>query len=288
MNLDFITDFAKKISLDKNACEKAMYEIKYGFDEISYIVNSASLNNIAPFLSILKKDRKRGAIQSLAAVLVISEDTYIKYTERCIPDSVFYDTMSDISVWVNNAKYEEKVDGILEISWIRHCLYMNIFKIGRLQYQFYKTDYLRSGFAFSQIKKAPIKNKSNVLNIHIPQGKKLSYSECEKSLKNSRAFFSEYFPEYDYEGFVCDSWLLDPKNNRFMDPNSNIIAFSGLFDNVFEIKKGNREIVRRLWGKQNENLPLSCLAETTDLQKRTKEYLINSGKTGNGYGFIIK
>lgn len=288
MDIQFISELAERISLDKTAFDKAIYELENNLDDVLYIKENASLNNMKPFVKALRKDREKGASVCLAAALLISEDAYKQYKKLGIPDNVFYDTFSDISVWVNTAKREENIDGLLEVWWIRHILYLNMFKLGRMQYQFYKTDYILSGLSPFQIHKAPIKNKSKVLNIHIPEGARLDYAECEKSLSMARRFFSEYFPEYDYKGFVCDSWLLDPRNARFMSTDSNIMKFSNLFCTVLKPHKNNKEIIRRLWGKQNEKTDFSLLSEDTDLQKRTKNYLLLGGKTGNGYGFILK
>lgn len=288
MNMRFISELAKHILLDKTAFDKAIYELESNLDGVLYIKENASLSNMKPFVKALKKDREKGAPVCLAAALLISEDAYKQYKKLGIPDEVFYDTFSDISVWVNTAKREENIDGLLEVWWIRHILYLNMFKLGRMQYQFYKTDYILSGLAPLQALKAPIKNKSMVLNIHIPEGARLDYSECEKSVLLARNFFSEYFPEYDYKGFVCDSWLLDPRNTEFMSNESNIMKFSNLFYTVLKPHKNNKEIIRRLWGKQNEKTDFSLLSEDTDLQKRTKKYLLSGGKTGNGYGFILK
>lgn len=288
MDMRFISELAKRILLDKTAFDKAIYELENNLDGVLYIKENASLSNMKPFVKALKKDREKGAPVCLAAALLISEDAYKQYKKLGIPDEVFYDTFSDISVWVNTAKREENIDGLLEVWWIRHILYLNMFKLGRMQYQFYKTDYILSGLAPLQALKAPIKNKSRVLNIHIPEGARLDYSECEKSVLFARNFFSEYFPEYDYKGFVCDSWLLDPRNAEFMSNESNIMKFSNLFCTVLKPHKNNKEIIRRLWGKQNEKTDFSLLSENTDLQKRTKKYLLSGGKTGNGYGFILK
>lgn len=288
MDMRFISELAKRISLDRTAFDKAIYELENNLDGVLYIKENASLNNMKPFVKVLEKDRKKGASVCLAAALLISEEAYEQYKKLGISDEVFYDTFSDISVWVSTAKREENIDGLLEVWWIRHILYLNMFKLGRMQYQFYKPDYILSGLSPLQALKAPIKNKSRVLNIHIPEGARLDYSECEKSVLLARNFFSEHFPDYDYKGFVCDSWLLDPRNEEFMSTDSNIMKFSNLFCTVMKPHKNNKEIIRRLWGKQNEKTDFSLLSENTDLQKRTKKYLLSGGKTGNGYGFILK
>lgn len=288
MDMRFISNLAERISLDTAAFDKAKYELENSFEEVLYIKEHSSLNNINPFLSVIKKDRKRGAALCLAAALLISEDAFSRYRALGIPEEVFYDTFGDISVWVETAKREERIDGLLEISWIRHCLYLNIFKLGRMQYQFYKTDYIPSGLSLFQIAKAPIKNKMPVLNIHIPEGGRLEFSECKSSVDTARKFFADFFPDYGYKGFVCDSWLLDPRNGEFMNPESNIMKFPDLFCTVFKTHKTNKEIIRRLWGAQNERRNYILLPEDTDLQRRTKKYLLSGGKTGSGYGFILK
>ena len=289
MNIDFINGLCREIELPQKAYDVAFGQFETNGELIEKMVCSSSLDNMQPFLSQLKKDRVSGAAVCLAAALALSEKTYIEYQKRKIPDNIFYDTLSDISVWVKTLEREENICGLAEIMWIRHSLYLNLFKIGRLQYQFYKTDYRSSGLTFSQRRRTPVKDKSAVINIHIPEGGKLDFEACRTSLDEAEDFFAIYYPEYEYNGFVCDSWLLDLSNRKFMSSDSNIIKFAELFDCVFPTRFHNNEIKRRLWGTQtNKKSEIAAFEEATDLQKRTKAYLLNGGKTGNGYGFIKK
>ena len=98
MDLRFISELAKRISLDKTAFDKAIYELENNLDGVLYIKENASLSNMKPFVKALKKDRVKGAPVCLAAALLISEDAYKQYKKLGIPDEVFYDTFSDISV----------------------------------------------------------------------------------------------------------------------------------------------------------------------------------------------
>lgn len=288
MNKEFLIDLQQKTGIPKEAFDTALMLIETEPKAVESIFLNSSLENIKPFTAAIKRDRQMGAMLSLSATLLQCEKTYELYHEKGIPDDVFYDTMSDIAVWVKTAEREEGIVGLLEMSWLRHSLYMNLFKIGRLQYQFYKTDYLLSGFSLLQMRHAPIKNKTDVLNIHIPEGGKLSLSDCQQSVLQAREFFSRFYPEYKYSGFVCDSWLLDSHNRQFMSENSNIVLFSNLFDSVFKTRSRNNEIVRRLWGKETGNInEIKNFSEETTLQKQTKQYLLSGGKTGNGYGFIL-
>lgn len=289
MNKSSILNLIEKIKLPDIACEKAMSLLSKDENKIEKAVKKATLERYAPLKNTYRFNKEKNALFSLAAVVAQADKIHEKYAEKGIPDAIYYDTMSDITVWVNTAQREKNVCGLLELSWVRHEIFMNLFKIGRLQYQFYKTDYLLSGLCLKDIQTAPIPDKSPVLNIHIPEGGKLLIDSCKESLLDSREFFEKYYPEYNYSGFVCDSWLLDPKNSEFMAPDSNIVNFKNVFDLVVPTKFTSSEIQRRLWGNEtNKTDIIKNYAENTDLQRRTKKYLLSGGCCSNGYGFITK
>lgn len=289
MNNASILNLMEKIQLPDIACEKAMSLLLSDKIKIEKAVGAATLNNYAPITNVYRFNKEKNGAFSLAASLVIADNMHEKYHEKGIPDDIYYDTMSDISVWVKTAEREKNICGLFELSWIRHSIFMNMFKIGRLQYQFYKTNYLLSGLYMNDIKSAVIPDKSNVLNIHIPEGGKLDLNLCKASILDSREFFAKYYPEYDYYGFVCDSWLLYPDNQKFMAQNSNILNFKNIFQMVIPTKFESSEIQRRLWGSEtNKKRIIQGYTENTDLQRRTKQYILSGGKLGNGYGFIVK
>lgn len=70
---------------------------------------------------------------------------------------------------------------------------------------------------------------------------------CRASLLKAKAFFKTYYPEFDFRGFFCGSWLLSLQNERFMDRNSNIMQFPKLFDLVLEGRTGENEMLSRIW-----------------------------------------
>ncbi len=289
MNLDFIRNLCEKIELPPEAQEVAFHTLLTQEKEIRRAQKRAGMTHLSACFRRLRRDRVSGAAFCLAFSLAEAERAYARYRHLGIPDTVFYDTMRDISVWVKTAEREENIVGLCELSWIRQSLYLNLFRIGRLQYQFFKTNHLASGLSLTQCRAAPIKSGALVLNMHIPQDGRLELAACRDSLAAARVFFKEFFPQYDYQGFVCDSWLLDPYNARFMRADSNILRFSSLFDCVMRTNVKNSEIVRRLWGKHTaKHAEISDFPEKTDLQKRAKAYLLRGGETGNGYGFISK
>ncbi len=284
---EFIKNLCEKIKLSKEAA--ALTEPYFVSGKANELADRITLHGYGFCEKEFHRSPKTFAPFLLSAVLILAERVYGKYREKDIPDEIYYDTMSDISIWVNTLKREENINGMKNIAWLRNILFFNMFKVGRIQYQFYKTDYILSGVPLLKIKSLTVKNRRNVLNMHIPEGEPLSLSKCRDSLISAQMFFDKYFPEYQYDGFVCDSWLLDPNNTLFMDPQGNILSFPRIFDTVVRTKRNNFEIVKRLWGQNIKNASdIENFPEVTDLQLRTKKYILSGGKTGNGYGTIKK
>lgn len=282
---EFINNLVKEIYLNNDTYNLALPHLKSGRAKAlsDKIISQGCFFCTAEY----NKSPREFAPVLLAAALVLAENVYSKYKSRGIPDEIYYDTMSDITVWVNTLKREENIDGLKNIGWLYNHFKFELFKIGRMQYQFFRTNYVISGVPLLNLHQMTVKNHRRVLNIHIPEGEPLNIDKCLNSLNSANEFFKKYFPEYKFHGFVCDSWLLDPNNALFMDKNRNIVKFSELFDTVVRTKRNSFEIVKRLWGKDIKSADeITAFAETTDLQRRTKKYILDGGKTGNGYGTI--
>lgn len=288
MHLDFIEDLCAKINLSPEARDAALRVLLHEEKAIRRAQKHADLTHLYIPYRRLRKNRADGAVFCLGFALAEAERAFDRYQQFGIPEEIYYATMQDISVWVNTCMREEGIVGLCELSWIRHALYLNLFRIGRLQYQFFKTHHTASGIPAAARAQVPIGSRQPVLNIHIPEGGRLELSVCQHSLQAARVFFRQYFPQYKYAGFGCDSWLLDAHNVQFMREDSNILRFADLFDCVVQTRSENEELLRRLWGiHKASRAEITALPENTDLQKRAKQYLLSGGKTGSGYGFIL-
>ena len=286
MNVEFIKQVAEKIELPQKPFELALQAIEEQESLFLSMQKKSLSENNQICLSKIRENRPQGAVFCLAFCLAFCEETYRKYQERQLPDTVFYASMRDVTVWVKTAKARENIEGLLEIGWLLETLYLHLFRIERLQFQFFKTDYICAGLRFFDRRKAPIPNHSPVLNIHIPEDGPLDFTLCQLSIQKASAFFAEYYPEYAYKGFICDSWLLDPANQTFMDKSCNILKFSTLFSPIFASRFPNKDLQKRVFGKVYKKRDFASLPETTSLQKNAKAYLLGGGKTRNGYGFL--
>ncbi|MBR2953397.1 MAG: DUF5596 domain-containing protein [Clostridia bacterium] len=239
---------------------------------------------------------KQEPMMKLSLVYAFLPTIYDKYKAKKISDEIFYDTMTDIKIWIDDHKARTGEDGLFELNWIMHHMNMSIFKIGRLQYQkciwYFKPAKTRDG--------VKLDFGDKILNMHIPRGAKLDYDECVKSVDMAQEFFKEYFPEFPDNKYMCFSWLLYPGNKNFMPADSNILKFQSMFEIVVE-KEDPQPTYLWLYGqkfkvsdlmknkKETGNYGfIDKLPQKTSLQKSTVEYIKKGGKFGEGIGVIIK
>jgi len=166
------------------------------------------------------KDGKR----NLLSYLFLCEATERKCKALGIPDEIVTDTLSDIVTWCNTWTAFKGTLYLGELSWLARHLGARLFKLGRLQFCMAEAEH--------DIPKYGIKKGDNVVEVHIPEGKGLTVSDCEDSLCKARAFFAKYFPEYEYSVFTCHSWLLDDTLKNYLSEGSGILAFAQMFDKI--------------------------------------------------------
>lgn len=213
-------------------------------------------------------------IVRLAAVLCLLPDLHKKYRRLGIDDRVFTDTVSDIGIWCENCGGS----GLHNVRWIKNHLDARLFRLGRLQFQFYQlppvAPYLR---------KAPLTAGTPVIYIHIPQGTPLEPAACKASVDQAKVFFDRVFPDYSYTCFFSESWLLFSGNADFMRPGCNILQFASLFQPVCDISVP-AQTIERVFGKRQRRA--ADYPENTDLQRRLKAYLLSGHQPGMGVGYI--
>lgn len=237
---------------------------------------------------------KMNPLFKLALVFVFLPITKKAYDRAGIPDKVFFDTMSDIKIWIDDHRARTGEDGIFELNWLHLHLNLEIFKLGRLQFQLNKylhpKPYIKNGI--------DLKFGDKILSLHIPRGTKLDFDECGKSFLLADDFFKKYYPDYSTDYFDCFSWLLYSGNKEFMDENSNILKFASRFDVVNEIENP-RDHYLWLFGVKENSVKLLKNKKTkgsygntenlickTELQKRFVKYVESGGKLGDAYGII--
>ncbi len=269
-------------------------------DKIGNYINEHQ-NKVKFFLFFCNKKHweitlKQTPMMKLSLVYAFLPVIYNRYIEKGISDEIFYDTMSDIRIWIDDHKARTNEDGLFELNWIMHHMNMTIFKIGRLQYQKFiwpfRTNYNNHG--------VKIGFGDKFINMHIPRGARLDYDECVKSLDTAKEFFREFFPDFPNDRYGCYSWLLYPGNKNFMPEDSNILKFASLYE-IIEEHESPRAAYLWLYGKKYKKSELiknrkdtgsyghlDELPQNSSLQKSTIDYIKNGGIFGEALGVIIK
>lgn len=194
-----------------------------------------------------------------------------EYQKQGISEKVFFDTFYDLTIWCRNSKRRFGNYGIREQGWLWRHLEMTIFRLGRLQFEKMKSEWEVN------LETVHIKKGEPVISIHIPEGGAMDIEECRKSFLLAKEFWGNDL------SYVCHSWLLGPELSMFLGEETNIIRFQKFFEIVavdYEIPEGEE----RIFGRLQENP--ENYEETTRLQKKAKEYLMQGGKLGGGLGIL--
>lgn len=103
---------------------------------------------------------------------------------KAYPMIFFFDTLSDVGIWCE----ENDNKGLKNYLWLKNHVRFSLFKLGRLQFQFYPC--VNFTLNYSEL---PFSFGDNLLFIHIPRAGKLDYEKCRESLEFARRFFQIIF-----------------------------------------------------------------------------------------------
>ena len=220
--------------------------------------------------------KRRNDVERLGVILSCALKVKQQYEKLGISDEIYYHTMSDIKIWCENNGNK----GLKNYGWLSNHVKSELFRLGRLQFQIYPCKNKTLLY-----KKLPFDYGEKLIYVHIPQGEKLSYDECVKSFRVAEKFFSEYFPDYNYRYFFCESWLLYEGNKDFMKEDSNILKFASMFTHAYSVKI-DEQAIERIFGKRR--LLKKSYPENTSLQKSAKAYIQKGGRLGVGIAYIEK
>ena len=100
----------------------------------------------------------------LSFYVKMSSEVYEKYLNANIFEGIYYDTFRDITIWCQECYCKYGIYGLEEVEWLAKSIRMELYRIGRLQYEpmVIKNDEESDLFHLSIGKK--------VLNVHIPAG----------------------------------------------------------------------------------------------------------------------
>lgn len=210
----------------------------------------------------------RDNIKMLYCQLECARRVYDKYQAHKIPDIFFIETMKCFSRFIKECG---KKNGRLFFDrgwWTYRQISMNLFRIGTLEYQFREHQGER------------------VIGIHIPSDADLSTKAVDHSLEQADIFFHTYYGSYEYRKYTCDSWLMSPALKTLLSEEANILSFQQRFHILWEDRQ-DKEYIEWLFQVPADTV-YDHLPETTNLQRKVKNLLLDGGTIGSAYGMMEK
>ncbi len=211
---------------------------------------------------------------ALEFYLKLALETYVQYQERGYADEVFDVTFYDYTIWCRECYRKHGVYGLDELWWLGQAVKMNLFRLGRLQFEPVVTKKDMKG------KTQTIPAGTKALNVHIPEGEPLLMEACQESFRRAEEFFGGEYPVY-----VCDSWLLSPHLKEILPETSNIVRFQELFE-VTEVGYQYPQAEQRIFGDVLEDK--RQYPEETSLQRKAKAYVLSGRDLGIGVGYFTR
>ena len=248
-------------------------------DDVSEFINTITMDETeykkykklfyGDFMLFLKsiKSKEDRYLFSLKLYICLAAENYDLITKRLYekesilddnglnPETVYFDTISDIRIWQEVHKRKTGEIGLSELYWVANCVKGDLYRFGRLQFE-------------------PDKS-TDIVHIHIPEDKSLDVNECINNINLANEFFDRY------SGFDCESWILSPNILSLLPKESNIRKFQALFD-VQHIKYDFAQASERVLNEAYTR------GQNSSLYLKLKDYVKENGDPGIGYGVYKK
>lgn len=209
----------------------------------------------------------------LALYLRYAADQADRWKAKGIPDTVYLDTMRDLTIWYQECLRRTGAPGLVEWEWLLHVLKGRLLRLGRLQYQ------PRSLEAPLTVGDTTYPQGTPILAVHIPAGGHLDPDAVRTSFRQAQ----DWFRDGHYRGFHCHSWLLSSALEELLPAESNILQFRALFQ-VYAEDFSFRQAEERVFGYISDDI--AGYPEETGLQRRLKHRLLTVGPIPMGWGWI--
>ena len=206
-----------------------------------------------------------------AACYLGAESAEQHYAAKGIPEEVLLESMTDLGIWLRNAKRNYGVIGLRQARpWEADVFHGSVIRHGRLECN-YEYHYTREPIYDSDGNVLLTKGDA-VINMHIPEDGPMDIDECKKSMERMRVFFEEYRPDYNWKGFLCESWLLDSQLRTMLSPDSNIIKFQDM-GYRYDIAECDGTVFRVFGTRDPESIK-----DPTTLQRNALAFMKAGGK----------
>lgn len=266
--IEFYTEYFKTFSVDEHehALEQILRQLGFDFSHYSRMLPEPSL-----IFDVLDSGYQGMAFDSTRMIVKINDAKRAQvlihllpalkqiYQERNYSESIFWDTLSDLVYRLNLYSNRHHCLGLTEDDghWLLRVFFLNIFRLGSLQYERLKLDFnlLPFELTWKEASKERMLQGQEVLSIHIMAGVSLDQESVDHSLCQARSFFRDAGINY----FYCCSWLLNPDNEFLLSSGSRILQFASQFELLASAKYKDYPLYSIFETEYYKNRPMTSL-----------------------------
>lgn len=204
------------------------------------------------------------------------------YRTKGISDEIYYNSMLDLKYKLKECELVKGIVGSFVCFWFGGFFNLKRFALGRLQFEI-----IPSKYEYSKDGKT-VKVGDPLINVHIPRTETpLLHEECIRAYALAKEFFADRFKSSPV-AFCCNTWLFSAAILEILKSTSNIKRFASDFD---IIESGFRESgeYKDIWRLYDMDYTgdLSVLPEDSSFRRSYKQYLLNGGREGHGFGIFF-
>ena len=207
-----------------------------------------------------------------------------------VSDEISRETLADLGRHTRLYRQRNGATGLDTHWWITLHFRGGLFSIGRLQYAPF---HLLTGpagplFWYDEPAAAALgtgfRRGDPALGLHIPDAGPLTRAACTESFHRARRFFQAHFPEFAEAVATCTSWLLDEQLLRYLDPDSNIVAFQRRFELVPGWRESDDSTFHFVFGSTRDRI--DELEPRTTLEHAIVQHVRSGGHWGMRTGWL--
>jgi hypothetical protein len=127
---------------------------------------------------------------------------------------------------------------------------------------------------------------ADVLIFHVPAGAPLTFDMCGDSFRRAFEAFPRYYPDYNFRAFWTSTWMMDPRLQKLVPPESNIVRLQREMFVYPGLQGDNNQYYERIFGWGTKDI--NAVEWKTSLQRTIGNYLNSGGHFHGGYCFLLK
>lgn len=272
-------DFPEEAIAALSECEKKIEE--KSAEKLFLAQKSIFTPGDNEYLDILEKIAEENGtdryVSDMVFLLRCVEPLHERYREAGYDDELFYDTVYDLKYKLYECKAVYGVWGTFVTFWYKEFCLLNIFKIGRMQYE-------RRTYPFED-REGVVKNGDLIISCHIPSSGPMNIEDIKDSLRRAYKFY-----EKDHKDgklvVACFSWLLYPPLFEDYSESTNIKKFYNLF-NIIDYKDNEKNgDFWRVFGVKYSPEAIERVTVDNSLKRKVYDHLKAGGNMGYGVGII--